>query len=602
MVNATTLRARSVGGLAGSCERAAAVRARGVWLAAVVSIVSASADADTIYVDATLSGGCSTYDVASRSCGTGTRLALDTLAAAHTAARPGDTVILRGGLHLSSLYAPIVPSGTVADPIVYRGMVGERAVVSCGTDVRNSNGGLGGPFRLFGSAYVTIEHLEIRNCYDGVVSATDTAHPIAPHHLTLRNLEIHECLHGIRLLMGTHHVTVSDLIAHHNGQFVGPGRSGGGTGVHIGEASDVRLERVTVHHIDDGAGGAGEGDGFHVDAPTGTHARRITFADCTARDNGEDGFDLSGDEVLIERSTAEDNYNGFKLWDDHAWNHQEVYRFSLRNVVAIGNTDAALVAANGPHVELYNGLFALSYEGARFMRGTVGAPDYENTPPTAVLENNIFVGNSGFGRRFDANDQDDRGWVFHSDHSLFFGNGDDAFRWRGEGPASRTVDPGLTDLPAHDLALTSTSPARGAARVLSASFTDDRAGRTRTTWDIGPFAYVALADAGVDSGDGGRDAGETSHDGGLDAGEGSSDGGLDGGLDAGDSSIDAGFSTPDGGLDAGIGRDPVTGTCGCGAGLPPIGWAALALALARIARIGRPTRARCRTGARLART
>lgn len=463
--------------------------------AVVLLGASGSALADTLFVDPRLAeSSCSTYSPTARACGAGADRAFQRLDGAHSAAAPGDVVVLRDGLHVSPIYGQFVHSGTADAPIAYRGMDGERAIVSCETDVRNSNGGLGGAFRLFGAAHVTIENLELRQCYDGVVLATNAAHPEPPHHVLIRNVVVHDCIYGLRVLDGAHDVVITDVLAYDNGQFAA---SGGGAGLRIGAGRDIRVERMTVRNSDDGRGGDGEADGFHVEPPPGTRAERITFIDCVARDNGEDGFDLTADETRIERCTAEDNYNGFKLWDDHGFDHPEVYRYLAFNLVAVGNHDAGLVAANGPHIELYNSVFALSFEGARFMRWGTNMEFYEAAAPTAVVVNNLFIGNSAFGRRFQETDLDSVGWNMRSDHNLFFGNGDDDERWPQEGASSRLIDPLFVDLVMHDLHLTAASPARGAGEDLSARFTTDREGRERTSWDIGPYAYVEpLVDAG----------------------------------------------------------------------------------------------------------
>jgi hypothetical protein len=94
-----------------------------------VTALFATAQAATLYVDATLTSDCvGSYDVSARACGSGSEQAYATLAAAAAASQPGDEVRLREGTFGNPL-SPSV-SGTATDPITFRSHDGETATLS----------------------------------------------------------------------------------------------------------------------------------------------------------------------------------------------------------------------------------------------------------------------------------------------------------------------------------------------------------------------------------------------------------------------------------------------------------------------------------------
>ena len=106
-----------------------------------------------IYVDAQIaSGECTDYDSTSRSCGSGTARAFDTLAGAAAVAAPGDTVLIRGGSYGEVLQPQ--RSGQAGAPISYRGYPGESAVITGAT--------LAPGVELSGRSHLVIEGLEVR--------------------------------------------------------------------------------------------------------------------------------------------------------------------------------------------------------------------------------------------------------------------------------------------------------------------------------------------------------------------------------------------------------------------------------------------------------
>ncbi|MCP4903248.1 MAG: hypothetical protein GY906_40315 [bacterium] len=144
---------------------------RSPLVAIAMLLGSGFAGAATIYVDLSLPSDCpTTYDVATRSCGTGSSIGYASLGSGLSAADPGDTVFLRQGE-----YGQVAPpsSGSAGNPITIQAYPGELATVNDLTSsVAITMDGLahiiidGLEFhnvRGFGHVYDS-QHIEIRNC------------------------------------------------------------------------------------------------------------------------------------------------------------------------------------------------------------------------------------------------------------------------------------------------------------------------------------------------------------------------------------------------------------------------------------------------------
>lgn len=134
-------------------------------------------------------------------------------------------------------------------------------------------------------------------------------------HLVIAGFALRGFAESIMLRPGSHDVTIRDCVV--DGGDVGIWIAGA-TGVTVdgctlarnrlglrisGASADVLVVDTLSLGNDDGAGCDGDADGFSVEET----ARDVRFLRCAAIGNGEDGFDLQGDGMLVAASTSRDN-------------------------------------------------------------------------------------------------------------------------------------------------------------------------------------------------------------------------------------------------------------------------------------------------------
>jgi hypothetical protein len=478
-----------------------------------VVALARSSDAATLYVDGNIgSSTCATYDPGTRACGSGSATAYRTLDATFPVADAGDVVLVRAGTYAEGERVGPVHSGRAGAPITFRAFDGEAVHIRGTLDARSAASTTSSPFDLSGLAFIDIEGFELSH-YGLCIRLDGTT------DVNIRRMNIHDCGHGVWITNHSARVEITDLVSSHNSF------RDGGASVNIrGASSDIRVERASATNNEgDPSVGAIEGDGFHTDDEGNA---RLTFIDCIATDNEDDGFDITATDVRLERCTSARNIVGFKLWDEHCDPSScdpsaPVNRFTLVNVISHANRETGLFAQNGPNVEIYNSVFANNmYEGLRFVQNRATFPD---PVASAVMQNDIVVSNGSWGRRFDSAGADNTDWTFTSDHNVFFDNGNGNAVWSGEDPSTITSDPVFVSASTGDFHLRASSPAIDTGRDLSSMFTTDADGRIRPAgggWDRGAYEYGALApsDAGfvedaapdaADDGDSARDVGST---------------------------------------------------------------------------------------------
>jgi len=193
---------------------------------------------------------------------------------------PGDTLVLHPGVYAESVVVSI--AGTADQPIAIHG---EPGVVLESPDPAASLSA----FNLAaGAEHLVISGFEARGGYHEAVFVRPSA-----RHISIRDCEIHGNQAGI-WIAGASDIEVDGCDIHDNVA----------SGVRItGASADILVRNTSSRGNDDGRGCLGDADGFTVeDSATG-----VVFEGCVAEANGEDGFDLQGDDVVILGSQSLSN-------------------------------------------------------------------------------------------------------------------------------------------------------------------------------------------------------------------------------------------------------------------------------------------------------
>lgn len=443
---------------------------------------------NTIFVDnaATMTGNCtgSTYSVANRNCSGTQGSGFRTILEAASAVQPGDLVLVRAGEYHDLNIAPAV-SGTADRPIYFRAYPGEQVSLKGPWTPQTGTSSYG---IIFGNLeYLVFDGFEISN-YNSAVYLNPSA-----ANFTLRNLVIHDCVRGISIRGASHDFTIENVEAFRISDPLSHGDEGHG-GIELREVSNVMVRNVYSHDNDDGAtidDGGGDADGFHLEPGT-----NVTFMDCTAAHNMEDGFDLTGKDVQVINSGSFGNrFTGFKLFkrDDCAGVADATYEFI--NVQSYANHEVGVKAGAGTNLSAYNSVFFNNgEEGVILNRNSCGTGQ-------AVLYNNILSHN-GY---YDPNDDSyhypsisvGTGWNVTSDYNAYYSNDDHDVAFQGEGSHSlKGVDPKLFAPDSGDFHLEAGSPVKNIGKDLSTIFVYDYDGNIRPTesgWEIGPYEWSAAS-------------------------------------------------------------------------------------------------------------
>ena len=210
-----------------------------------------------------------------------------TIQHAASAMLPGDTVIVHPGIYRETVF--IAVSGTAESPITFQGLAG--AILESPDPTAS--------FSAFdvtlGVGNVVIDGFEARGGFHETIFVRAGAHDI-----TVRNCNLHDNRLGIWVDSAAN-VEISGCQVHHNTAL----------GVRIsGSSRFVTVRDTSSSNNDDGAGCSGGADGFSVEETTA----QLSFLDSQATDNGQDGFDLQGNAVLVARSESRNNRcSGIKL-------------------------------------------------------------------------------------------------------------------------------------------------------------------------------------------------------------------------------------------------------------------------------------------------
>ncbi len=180
------------------------------------------------------------------------------------------------------------------------------------------------------------------------------------------------------------------------------------TGMRLREWSDSTLRNVSVHHCaetglflkscknvlldnvhsianSDGQGSAGDGDGYTTHYCTG-----ITFINCSASKNSEDGFDLTGDHVLINCKAMHNNTCNIKLWRRDGNKFKENMTYML-GCLLLGSGEANLKISNGAGLYMSHSIVdQAGEEGIAFREN-------HQTPVNNYIGHSIILNSKRFG-------------------------------------------------------------------------------------------------------------------------------------------------------------------------------------------------------------
>ena len=223
--------------------------------------------------------------------------------------KPGDTVVLKDGVYKGM---PPLVSGRPGSPVTYGAEHKGKAVIDTtgrgekpgvpfdrSTELTDSVKLKGSGITISGVSHVRLRGITFRNCRTGVKVQGGA------HHVVLEDIEITGARLGARL-DACHDITFRNVRIHHNakGVYMSPGAP-----------HHILFDSVISESNDDGKGRAGDGDGFQMKP----EVHHVTFRDCVARRNSEDGFDCKGESVTLERCvSAQNGGTGVKTWNTGA--------------------------------------------------------------------------------------------------------------------------------------------------------------------------------------------------------------------------------------------------------------------------------------------
>jgi hypothetical protein len=323
------------------------VRLRSAVIAAVVGWLAIPASAATYYVDAVAGD-----DAADGSDGAPWR----TVQHAAATLQPGDTVVVRPGVYVEAVN--VATSGTPEAPITYRaepGAVLESPNPSLSLSAFGFQPGVG---------HVIVEGVEARGGYHETIFLRTGTHDIA-----IRDCNVHDNRVGLWVSSATN-VEIDGCRIHDNTTL----------GLRVSGTSRFVTVRDTESYAnDDGWGCFGDADGFVVDET----AADVTFADSIARDNAEDGFDLQGDRMLVQRSVSRDNGCGGIKLSQNARVENVLVRGGNLGIRTGSQFNAPIV------VEIFNATVADNVGQQLYFKQPSGNPPM---PYQVILRNVIAVG------------------------------------------------------------------------------------------------------------------------------------------------------------------------------------------------------------------
>jgi len=291
---------------------------------------------------------------------------------------------------------------------------------------------------------------------------------------------------GLRL-RNIHGLIMRDCYVHHCFE----------AGISLRGSSNCLFERVESSFNSDGLGEAGDGDGFHsLDGDS------INFIDCVARNNSEDGFDLSSNGVLINCISSGHIACNIKLWRRDTDNYLPK-TMTIINALIYDAGQCGIKITNGPRLRLFCSVISGNGEEGIAFRGISIANGPEVVE--SVLINNIISGNSSkvdWARGVDVKQSGPNLNQVSASYNLYYDNKNPNSGLFTDSDAITGKDPSFVDAGDGDFHLNAGSPAINSGisqevyqslytlyeADLTADF--DRLPRPyEENWDIGAFEY-----------------------------------------------------------------------------------------------------------------
>ncbi len=389
--------------------------------------------------------------------------------------RPGNTVLIRGGVY--SEHVDVTRSGLSTGYITYQAYPGERPIL----DGQGVGWDYGFDLGQSAASYIRLRGLTIRNfAAYGFNSWTQS------DYLELSNLEMYR--NGTAIHLGDNHdnILLQNLYLHNNDLI--------GVDCAPGPCTRVRIYRSRA--INNGPTDDTAADGFAFESGSD-----IVVGQSVAAGNGGDGFDFKSNTTTITQSISYGNQrNGIKMWGTGS---------VLANSIARDNGLAGLVLVGGGSYRVMHNLVA--HNGPVYRDyGMYAGVDYPATTPV-WMRNNIFA--------FNGQPADPTGVWFTSnvalneDNDLYFSRDDCEiqadftgrncytraeitngtwFRETGQGRYDRSVNPLFFDVALRNYHLRYGSPAVDAG--VNAGLRLDLDGNPRPwgpRFDIGPYEAPA---------------------------------------------------------------------------------------------------------------
>lgn len=220
-----------------------------------------------------------------------------TLGKAFSSVVPSDTVIVKGSTDSTSPSAIYNRSGSAGFEITRAGQAGKSITYMAypGHYVIVEGDGSNYGIALDNASYHNFKGFIIRN-----FKKAAEGYATGIRDILIENCEFTKTNDtGLRLQNITN-LTMRNCYVHHCFE----------TGIWVRGGSNITFENVESAYNDDGQGGSGDGDGFAENPP----ADRIKFINCYSHHNSEDGYDLTGNCLLVNCVAEGGNCVGFKLW------------------------------------------------------------------------------------------------------------------------------------------------------------------------------------------------------------------------------------------------------------------------------------------------